>query len=149
MMTDLPLPVFLTVPIGKENTELARLVGSEEAFGMLQRRNGFCDRVEETLLQLHVAFLDLLKAQPAISSQQLPGVIPPHTQLAIESHSQSLALRAELLLQQIHELKVHAITVLNNENADTSEPAGLESTLVTNSGQSPADSTAMDEDPVL
>ncbi len=89
-LTDLPSPVFTIVPLGKENSEFSRLVGSEEAFGLLQRRNDFCDRTEETLLQVHIAFLDLLKAQPSVNSQKQAGVVPPHTKIAIAAHSQSL-----------------------------------------------------------
>ncbi len=138
-------PVFIRVPESKRGSPLATFVAREENHGLIKRRNDFCDRVDQSLLEIHVSYRNLLNAQPSMPPPQqaeseeviMPphrrNVVPPHTQIAIDAHSQLLAFRAEQLLQLIHELKVHILTILPSAS-DRSEAAQESSIDVDNSG---------------
>lgn len=94
--------LFTIVPEAKEGAPLAAVVAAEERYGVIKRRNDFCGAVDQTLMNLQVAFSDLLKAQPAMPAPPtvqggevvVPphrrGVVPPHAQIAVDAHCQSL-----------------------------------------------------------
>eukprot|EP01033_Poteriospumella_lacustris_P003257 gene3257-2401_t len=124
------IPLFTIVPEAKEGAPLAAVVAAEERYGVVKRRNDFCADIDQTLRDLQVAFSALLKAQPAmpapptvqggevVVAPHRRGVVPPHARIAVDAHCQSLTL-----LQQIHELKVQALSLRRASASSASSAA--------------------------